>query len=206
MIVFDFHSTLSLKSGKVNPFYVDEFMEQLENGRIPSVEIGINDMKTYLKRYKETNESWYDAMKRSKINPKNLMPTIDDVIQFIDFMQPLGYVFTVASMLEEEKFIYDLLYYCFEQKGRISPFKLSAIVSTYGLKETNIKSKNKSDKWPHIEVIMKRNNFTFSKDQITMIDDDIDTIQYMTSIGICSVYATNYFMVQDWNKGCYVPL
>ena len=206
MIVFDFHSTLSLKSGKVNPFYVDEFMEQLENGKIPNVEIGINDMKTYLKRYKETNESWYNAMKRSKINPKNLMPAIDDVIHFVDFMQPLGYVFTVASMLEEEKFIYDLLYYCFEQKGRLSPFKLSAIVSTYGLKETNIKSKDKGDKWPHIEVIMKRNNFTFSKDQITMIDDDRDTIQYMTSIGICSVYATNYYTIQDWNKGCYVPL
>jgi len=195
MIVFDFHNTLSLKSGKFNSFYVPKFLKQLEKGKIPDVEIGINDMKSILKKYKKDDDSWYETIKKSKIDAKTLMPAIDNIIYFIDSIQSKGFIFAVASMLEDENFIHDLLYYCFEQKGRISAFNLKTIVSTYGLKETNIKSNDRNDKWPHIEVIMKRNNLSFSKENIIIIDDDINIIKYMSSIGVNGIYIST---IKDW--------
>ena len=203
LLVFDFHNTLSLKSGKVNAEYLKMFYEQLEKGKLPDIHIGINDLKTILKKYKGLNDSWYQSMKNSKLDAKIMMPSIDDIVSFVDYIKPKKYVFAVASMLEEEQFMFDLLRYCFEQKGKISPFTLKTIVSIYGLKETEVKSKGMNDKWPHIEVIFKRNNFHFEKDQIVMIDDDLDNINYMVSLGICGIPVTDYFTIEDWNKGCY---
>jgi hypothetical protein len=202
LLVFDFHHTLSLQSGKVNPDYLKTFYEQLENGMLPDIHIGINDLKTLLKKYKGINDSWYQSMKNSKLDAKIMMPTIDDIISFVDYI-PKNYVFAVASMLEDEQFMYDLLRYCFEQKGRLSPFTTKTIVSIYGLKETDVKSKGMNDKWPHIEVILKRNNFHFEKDQIVMIDDDLDNIKYISSIGVCGIHVNEYFTIEEWNKGCY---
>lgn len=205
LLVFDFHHTLSLKSGKVNEILLSIFLKELENKIEPSIEIGINDLKTILKKYKEKNDSWYIAMKRSQLDAKIMMPTIDEIVSFVDSVKDFGYIFSVASMLEEEQFIYDLLKYCFEQRGKQSPFTLNNIVSNYSLKETDVKSKSMNDKWPHIEVILKRNGFSFDKQDIVIIDDTIDTIKYMSSVGICGVHATDYFRIDDWNRGCYSP-
>lgn len=205
LLVFDFHNTLSLKSGKVNSDYLKMFLDQLENGKLPQLQIGINDLKTILKKYKGVNDSWYQAMKKSKLDAKIMMPTIDDIISFIDYVKPQNYVFAVASMLEDEQFMYDLLHYCFEQRGKKSPFTVKTIVSIYGLKETDVKSKGMYDKWPHIEVIFKRNNIHVEKDQIVMIDDDLDNIKYMATLGVCGIHVSDYFTIEDWNKGCYSP-
>jgi len=203
LLVFDFHHTLSLKSGKVNPDLLLRFQKQLEEGLQPDVEIGINDLKTILKKYKNKDDSWFSSMQKSKLNAKILMPTIDEIIGFVENTKLNGYVFSVASMLEDEIFIFDLLNYCFQQRGKESPFTLKNIVSNYSLKETNIKSENMYDKWPHIEVIMKRNNFYFSKENIVIIDDNLDIIKYMSKKGICGVLASDYFKIEDWNRGCY---
>jgi hypothetical protein len=71
------------------------------------------------------------------------------------------------------------------------------------LKETDIKSKNSSDKAPHISVIMKRNGVFFKNNEIVIIDDNELTVSYMASQRYCAVLATNYFTISDWNRGCH---
>jgi hypothetical protein len=202
LIVFDFHHTLSLRSGRINSMFFKFFEEQLENGMEIDIQIGINDLKSILKKYGE--KSWYEAMKKSKLDAKIMMPTIDEVIAFIDFMKEKNSIFAVASMLEDEQFMFDLLKYCFEQRGKESPFTLKNVVSSPGLKETDVKSKSSHDKWPHIEVILKRNNYHFDKSEIVIIDDSIEIIKYMSSIGVCGIVVSDYFTINDWNQGCYI--
>jgi hypothetical protein len=218
IIVFDFHGTLSLRSGKVNRLFSLLFEKKLEQKEKneekeqksftpPTPEtpdyIAINDLKNVLKKYKK--DSWYDAMKESKIDAKVMMPTLDDIITFISYMQNLNpeIIFSVASMVEEEMFIYDLLRYCFTEKGIISPFTLKNIVSYASLKETDVKSQNSSDKTPHIEVILKRNGLRVEKKEIVIIDDNELTVAYMASQHYCAILATDYFTIADWNRGCH---
>ena len=208
LIVFDFHGTLALRSGKANRIFSLLFEKNFEKDGGKQDEgkdfIAINDLKNILKKYKK-NDSWYEAMKESKIDPKVMMPTLDDIITFTDYMKELNpeIVFSVASMIEEETFMYDLLRYCFEMKGKISPFSLQNIVSSASLKETNVKSANSSDKIPHIEVILKRNSLQIDKNEIVIIDDNELTIKYMASQDYCSILASNYFTISDWNRGCH---
>ena len=217
LIVFDFHGTLALRSGKANRLFSLLFEKKFEEGKekekkkqeekAPEVDpnyIAINDLKNILKKYKK-NDSWYDAMKNAKIDPKVMMPTLDDIIIFVEYMQKLNpqIIFSVASMIEEETFMYDLLRYCFETRGKFCPFDMKNIVSYASLKETNIKSSNSSDKIPHIEVILKRNNLNVDKKEIVIIDDNELTVTYMASQYYCSILATNYFTISDWNQGCH---
>ena len=225
LIVFDFHGTLALRSGKANRIFSllfeKKFQEKKERKEekkekeekkgeknTPEVEdpnyIAINDLKNILKKYKK-NDSWYDAMVISKMDPKVMMPTLDDIITFTEYMKNLNpeIIFSVASMIEEETFMYDLLRYCFEMKGKICPFALKNIVSYASLKETNVKSSNSSDKTPHIEVILKRNGLHLERNEIVIIDDNELTVSYMASQNYCSILATNYFTIADWNRGCH---
>ena len=212
LIVFDFHGTLALRSGKANRIFSLLFEKNFEKdeGKERGKQdegkdfIAINDLKNILKKYKK-KDSWYDAMKDAKIDPKVMMPTLDDIITFTDYMKELNpaIIFSVASMIEEEMFMYDLLRYCFEMKGRISPFSMQNIVSSASLKETNVKSANSSDKIPHIEVILKRNGLHIDKNEIVIIDDNELTIKYMASQDYCSILASNYFTISDWNRGCH---
>ena len=213
LIVFDFHGTLSLKSGKVNRLFSLLFEKNFneekkgdeKEGEEPplKIQIAINDLKNILKKYKDG--SWYDAMKKVKIDPEIMMPTLNDVVYFVDYMQEINpkIVFGVASMLEEEQFMYDLLRYCFEMKEKVSPFTLKTIVSSSGLKEVDVKSESSSDKWPHITVILQRNSLNFNIKDIVIIDDNEIIVQYMASKGFCAILATNYFTVKDWNAGCF---
>ena len=215
LIVFDFHGTLSLKSGKVNRIFSlmfekklqekeeDEEKQEDEEPEEPPIHIAINDLKNILKNYK--NGSWYEAMKKVKIDPELMMPTLNEIIHFIDYMKELHpkIVFGVASMLEEEQFMYDLLKYCFEMKGKVSPFTLKTIVSSSGLKEVDVKSESSNDKWPHITVILQRNDLKFGIEDIVIIDDNEMIVQYMSDKGFCSILASHYFTIQDWNGGCF---
>ncbi len=210
LIVFDFHGTLSLKSGKVNRLfsllfekYFDKKGDEGEDEEEVNIEIAINDLKNILKKHREG--SWYDTMKKIKIKPEVMMPTLNDVIHFVDYMQELNpkIVFGVASMLEEEHFMYDILRYCFEMKGKVSPFTLKTIVSSSGLKEVTVKSDGSNDKWPHIKVILQRNDLDIDIENIVIVDDNQHIIEYMTKKGFCSILANHYFTISDWNVGCY---
>ncbi len=215
LIVFDFHGTLSLKSGKVNRLlsllFEKSFEKSLEKSlkkkedenEEVSIEIAINDLKNMLKKYREG--SWYDTMKKIKIGPEIMMPTLDDVIHFVDYMTDLNpkIIFGVASMLEEEQFMYDMLRYCFEMRGKVSPFTLKTIVSSSGLKEVTVKSEGSNDKWPHIKVILQRNDLNIDIEDIVLIDDNESVIEYMTEKGFCTILANHYFTISDWNVGCY---
>ena len=133
------------------------------------------------------------------------MPTIDQIIEFTNYMKELypGITFGVASMLEDENFMYDLIKYCYNRKGYETPFMRKAIVSSSGLLESGIKSKDNNDKNPHIDVIMKRLGVKFNKDEIILIDDSPNVVNYMASKGYCCIVATKYFLIEDWNRGCY---
>jgi len=201
LIVFDFHGCLSLASGTERGVLVGDFENTLklaEYGRIR-----INNLKKALRKYK--NGSWYSAMVKSKINPYIMMPTLDEVITFVDFIRNnrKDTVFSIASMLEDEHFMYDMMKYCFEKKDKISPFLQDAIISSHSL--DNKVSRSRNDKWPHISVILKKLNLPIEKSDIVLIDDTESIVDYMTKSGICSVLVEDYFRISDWNKGCYVP-
>ena len=164
LLVFDFHGCLSLKSG-----------EQL------------NNLKKYLK-IKDTK--WYSAMKMSNIDPYIMMPTLDEVIYFVDYMRKYKCIFAIASMLEDEIFMYDMMKYCFESKNKISPFVQEAIISNQPFK--------KYDKSSHIFNILKR--MKLPKMKIILIDDNEKNVNYMNNIGIKSILVKNYFRIKDWNE------
>ena len=200
LIVFDFHGTLSLSSGTERGMLVGDFETTL---KLPEYgKIRINNLKKALRKYK--TKGWYSAMINSKINPYIMMPTLDDIITFVDFIRVnrKDTIFSIASMLEDEHFMYDMMKYCFESKGKISPFSQEAIISSHSL--DNKISKSREDKWPHISVILKRMNLPFEKSSIVLIDDTISVVEYMTKSGICSVLVDEYFRISDWNKGCYI--
>jgi len=161
LVVFDFHGTLSLKSGKK-----------------------LNYLKKILKKY---NDNWYLAMKKSNINPYIMMPTLDDVIYFVKKLRNKTH-FAIASMLEDEKFMYDMMKYCFESKNEISPFPLESIVSSHTL-DTEFK---KHDKRPHIKKIIK----DLDVSEIILIDDNKNNVSFMNSKGIPSLLVKNYFKVR----------
>ena len=126
LIVFDFHGCLSLASGTERGVLVGDFEDTLELAEYGRIRI--NNLKKALRKYK--NGSWYSAMVKSKINPYIMMPTLDEVITFVDFIRNnrKDTVFSIASMLEDEHFMYDMMKYCFEKKDKISPFLQDAII------------------------------------------------------------------------------
>lgn len=200
LIVFDFHGCLSLNSGTEKGILLKDFEKTLELPEIYNVKI--NNIKNALRKYKDGD--WYSAMIKIKINPYIMMPTLDDVISFVKYIQNKnqGTVFSIASMLEDEQFMYDMMKYCFESKGNQNPFLREAIVSSHSLKGVNI-SKSNYDKWPHIFVILKRLNLPIQKSNIVLIDDSQENVLYMTLNGICSILVEDYFKMTDWNNGCY---
>ena len=209
LIVFDFHGTLSLKSGKTNAVFSMLFERNVEEKKVAEnkdVWIGINDLKNLLRKVKTKDMTWYNAMHKINIDPDVMMPTLDEVIYFTEYMRDLYpiIVFSVASMLEDEAFIFELLTYCFEKRGKRSPFEMRSIVSSASLKDTPLKPLNAYDKTSHIDVILRRNNLVdVEKKDIVLIDDNTEVVQYMASTNICCITATNYFTIQDWNRGCY---
>jgi len=149
LIVFDFHGTLSIPSGKE-----------------------LNDLK---KRF----------YLGENINPYILMPTLDEIIDFVEILisDDKKYKFGIASMLEDEKFMYDVLKYCFQSKDKISPFNKEGVISSHTL---NISIKL-HDKTEHIFQICKNMNIPFIKTKIILIDDNKNNVKYMNSIGIKSI-------------------
>ena len=172
LIVFDFHGCLSLKYKELL-----KIKEKLENG------------------------NWYLSMVKNKIDPYVLMPTLNDVIYFVDVVRfnQKESIFAIASMFEDEDFMYSTLKYCFEYKGKISPFIKRNIISYH-----EIGNKKKNNKWPLISKIMNRGNLKLDKSEIVLIDDNEKNVSYMTSIGVCSILVEKYFKISDWNKGCYI--
>lgn len=194
LIVFDFHGTLSLNTGTEKN--VEKFEETLEKDEYDMIKI--NNLKKALRKYKKT--SWYQAMKDSQIDPNIMMPTLDDIVDFADQVGNKS-IFAVATMGEQEDFIYDMLKYCFESKDRESPFNMDAIIGFQNIQFSEVKSKSVNDKWPHISLIIK--NLKLKKPSVVFIDDSSSVVEYMTKIGICSILVEDYFKIEDWNKGCY---
>ncbi|GAH14732.1 unnamed protein product, partial [marine sediment metagenome] len=108
MIVFDFHGCLSLSSKDIKKYNLK------------------NDLYDVL-----NNDDWYNSIVNLKIDPYFLMPTLDDIVKFVDIIKnkKKNINFAIASMLEDEKLMYDIVKYCFEKKGKISPFKKEFIIS-----------------------------------------------------------------------------
>lgn len=197
LIVFDFHGTLSLRSG--TGLNTEKFIENFEIDDM--TEVRINDLKKSLRKYKSSG--WYSAMEKSRINPFIMMPTLNEVITFVDMVRDKykGTMFAIASMLEDEQFMYDMMKYCFESQNKISPFVPNAIVSSHSL--INIKSRDSNDKWPHIVVILKRMNLPFEKSKIVLIDDNNNVVEYMKQSGICSVQIEKYFTISELKDSCF---
>jgi hypothetical protein len=196
LIVFDFHGTLSLHTGTEKN---TEFEDTLKLKEYETIRI--NNLKKALRKHKKT--SWYQAMKDTQIDPKIMMPTLDDIIDLFDQVEQNSKdtIFGVATMGEQEDFIFDMMKYCFESKNRKSPFTMKTIIGFQNIKNSEEKSKSTKDKYPHISLIIKNSNL--QNPSTVFIDDSEGIIQYMTSIGICSVLVEDYFRIEDWNKGCY---
>jgi hypothetical protein len=191
LIVFDFHGVLSLKEGSFK-----DFKELLDYKTIK-----INNIKTYLKKFK-TNDSldWYLLLKKSKINTIFLMPTLDEVILFIENITLLfpKIQFGIASMGEIESFMIAILKYCFEERGKVSPFNESNVV---GFQTLNKYSKIiEKGKLTHISVILKNLNLNIPLENIVLIDDHPEVI---INTGICGILVEDFFKISDWNRGCY---
>lgn len=189
LIVFDFHGTLSLSSGTERGFLVGDFettLELPEHGKIR-----INNLKKALRKYKING--WYSAMVKSKINPYIMMPTLDDILTFVDFIRNdrKDTIFSIASMLEDEHFMYDMMKYCFECKGKISPFTKESICGT--------RFDKKDKKIPHIQEILKRLNLKIDNSNIILIDDTEKIVSFMRNKGIFSILVKKYFILEEWN-------
>ena len=166
MIVFDFHGCLSLSS---------------------------KDIKTYNIKNILNKEDWYESMVKLKVDPYFLMPTLDDVVKFVDNIKYKrnDIIFAIASMLEDEDFMYDMMKYCFDCKGKISPFTKESICGTrFDKKEMKI---------PHIQEILKRLNLKIDNSNIILIDDTEKIVSFMRNKGIFSILVKKYFILEEWN-------
>ncbi len=178
LIVFDFHGTLALRQGLL-----------------------INDIKKELKKYKLPDEitNWYLLMNRAKINPEKMMPTLDNIIYFFDYIenQNIGTIFAITSMIESDYFIIDMMKYSFEIRGKISPFTSDTVVGSFTLNKYGGKE---IGKLKHLSVIFNNLNLKLPSNEIAVIDDDDRTIEIIDKHGMCGVSVKNYFTVADWNK------
>ena len=130
-----------------------------------------------------------------EIDPYFLMPTLDDVIEFVDMIKGKkpDVKFAIASMLEREDLMYDIVKYCFESKGKKSPFEKEFIISGHHFDKKLLKI-------PHIEEILKRNNLKLGYSDIILIDDTPKIINHMRDKGMFSVYVKKYFTLDEWNN------
>jgi hypothetical protein len=192
LIVFDFHGTLSLRTGTSK--YIGNFEKTLEKDEFDDVKI--NNLKNALKPFK--TKTWYDAMVKSNINPKIMMPTLDDVNILSDLAKKNGSILGIATMGENEDFIIDMLNYCFSSLGKKSPFDEKAIIGVLSMKESKVKSKTNNDKLPHIFIMLERLGLNFPLSSIVLIDDSGSITDYMSSIGMKTILVDDYFRMKDW--------
>ena len=136
-----------------------------------------------------------DEVSIKEIDPYFLMPTLDDVIQLVDMIKikKPDVKFAIASMLEDEKLMYDIVKYCFESKGKKSPFEKEFIISGHHFDKKLLKI-------PHIEELLKKNNLNLGYSDIILIDDTPKIINHMRSKGIFSVYVKKYFTLDEWSR------
>lgn len=192
LIVFDFHGTLSLKEGR-SPLVS-------ENLFFPCEKLyHINDLKKILRRYKN-DDSWYKTMIKAEICPEIMMPTLNDIIMFINNIKIVNpdIIFSIASMIEDEKFIYDMMRYCFDSKKKENPFNQNNIVGFQSLSKNKLNSLCSKDKTPHINIILSRLDRNITN--IVLVDNDSDVIATMSKLGVRSVYVEEFFTIEDWNK------
>ena len=199
LIIFDFHGTISLKQGS-SIFPMNDFIDTLDKKF--AFDARINNLKKGLRKYKlpsDTKTNWYVLMNRAKIDPEVMIPTLNDFIKFIDYVtfQNPTTIFAIASMVENDSFIFDMMKYVFEIRGKISPFTYNTIV---GSNTVNKYGGNEKGKLKHISVLLKNIDISLSPKDIVVIDDSITTSQIMTMNGICGILISDYFTIKDWNK------
>lgn len=182
LVIFDFHGVLSLNTGTSGIKSIELGNKSAKN------QLKINDIKNSLRKYKN-NLSWYHAMKTSEIDPYIMMPSLDDIIIFIENFKETP--FGIASMGEDENFVYDMMNYCFEYLGKKSPFQRNSIIGFQSFKDFHIKSTSIYDKLPHIDLISRR--LSLNAKYIILIDNDDNVLSNMSKKGINCIKVDEYF-------------
>ena len=203
LIVFDFHGVLSLSTGRGT--YIDDFEQSFKIDLESIPNLRTTNIKNALRKYK--TDSWYSAMRNSNISPYLMMPTLDEVVKFIHYMKSINshVYFAIASMGEQDSYMFDMMKYCFESQNEASPFTMDLIVGQIA----NTKgSMGKHDKMLHIDIIInnikQRDPYIELDPSYTvLIDDSIGNVEFMTEQGVCCVYIEDFFTIKAWNKGCY---
>jgi hypothetical protein len=202
VVIFDFHGTISLKQGTSPYSYrFKNFEETLDP--MEGIYLFINDLKKVLRKYKlpnETKTDWYQTMNRSKINPVIMIPFLDDLIKLVESFPDSMYF--IASMLETDDFIHDMLKYSFEMRGKVSPFTYDKIIGTQTLNKYRDMIKNEEGKLAHMDIIFtKFNLYDVPRSNIVVIDDSDSTISLVKSHGYCGIFLDSlYFRLDVWNK------
>lgn len=209
IIIFDFHSTLSLASGShgKNDLYND--LAGVKSGK--QKYYNISDLKSKLRPFKLSSVppiDWYRTMINSKIDPLEMVPNLDELVRFVKYIKrssPISH-FGIASNAEQESFMVDMMRYCFELRGEVSPFKSSTVVGSELFR--NYTSLQKPGKLKHIMIIIKNlmkidgsgiNEDTKNSD-IVLIDDEKANIDLVKSEGVCGILISDYFTIKDWNN------
>jgi len=202
VIIFDFHGTISLKQGTSPYSYrFQKFESTLDP--MEGIYLFINDLKKVLRKYKlpeETTTNWYQTMNRSRIDPLIMIPFLDDLILFVESFPDS--LFFIASMLETDDFIHDMLQYSFEMRGKVSPFIYDKIIGTQTLNKYKAMIQNKEGKLAHMDIIFNRFHLEdVPRSNIVVIDDSEHTIESVKENGYCGIFLSSiYFRIEEWNK------
>lgn len=205
-VVFDFHGTLSLNTGRGGEYIVQGDKLVPLNTEFYTIVTKINTLKKALRQFKGKGESWYNAMKKSKIDPKYLVPSIDQLVLFTDEMKKHNpdLVFVVASNMEYEDFIGDMLRYVYEKRGEVSPFSVEFIIGIKKLHNYREYAKGER-KMQHLSILKKlweeKGKGELNLKRVVLIDNSKSDIE-STMGSVCTVDLSddNFFSIRDWNK------
>ncbi len=228
LIVFDFHGTLSLKSGSSKMGgLLGDFETSLDKNNVKYA--GINNLKNALRKYKLATDKlpidWYVLMNRAQIDQEILIPNLSDLIRFVEYVKRVkpNTVFAIASMIESENFMSAMMRYVFEIRGKlhINPFNSNTIIGRTSLTKYGNLSKTHKGKQQHIHVIKKNLGLeNLPNNEIILIDDKEQNINDITTPvydkvnnwvttgynSICGLVIDNsyeddeFFTIGKWNK------
>ena len=204
VIMFDFHGTLSLNVGRTGEY-------KNENNILVPVDIEyailykINTLKNSLRQFKSNRtDSWYNALKKSQIDPRYVVPTIDQLIYFTDHMKQLypNIVFAIGSNLEHESFIDDVMKYAYQTHGKPSPFEMDYIIGLKKLGQYRNYKKGER-KMVHLSILQRiwseQDKGTLDLKNTVLIDNsdqDIDSV----GNSVCTVKVNDFFTIDEWNS------
>ena len=188
LIVFDFHGILS------RPQHETKIIQQKLKENKPPGPV-----------------NYYNLMITKNADPYDLMPTLDQVVKFIRYIQNVDsrVKFGVASAGEFEPFVIDTLRYCFERVGAVSPFNTQNVVGSFAYAKLNLEAKKNltakglsKSKILYIEYICQQQNIDPLGCEAVLLDDTEEIIKHTK--GVCGMWVSPiYFTIDIWNK--YAP-